>query len=382
MSDAGGGHRAVSRALSQALIERHGAEVRVEDLLALDRRSLPHRMVRIYPWVIRYAPLLNGIAYHGTNQNHLYRVLSHRSVRRLSPHVVDLMAEWRPNVVVTTHPLCNRLVLDVLEAFERPIPVVAVVTELVSVHVSWVDERLDAYSTATREAYDAVLARGAPEGRVVLTGLPVDARFSARDAEPGDLREALGLERDRFSVMLVGGGEGAGRLAAQVRALDRSGIDLQTIVVCGRNVRLRERLLRASLRQPAAILGFVDVMPRLMRAADVVVTKGGPTTIAEALVAGQPVVVTSVLPGQEEGNDHFVKQHGVGLAARSPRAVATSIRRLAHDRELLGQMAARTTTLMPANGADRAAELVVQTALARGVWPAGGSPAPGRAEGP
>ena len=41
--------------------------------------------------------------------------------------------------------------------------------------------------------------------------------------------------------------------------------------------------LQQALRTPAHIYGFVQTIPELMRAADVVVTKGGPQTIAESL---------------------------------------------------------------------------------------------------
>src|SRR5439155_25706309 len=146
-----------------------------------------------------------------------------------------------------------------------------------------------------------------------------------------DVRRALGLDPERFTLLLVGGGEGAGRMAAQVRAVNRMSVDLQLIVVCGRNARLRARLLESPSQHPAAILGFVDTMPELVHAADVVVTKGGPTTIAEALVAGRPVVVTSVLPGQEEGNDRFVERHGVGFGVSTCSELVASVQRLGED---------------------------------------------------
>lgn len=368
MSDAGGGHRAVSRALASALEQRHQADVRIVDVVALDPRGFPHRMVRLYPWVIRHAPLLNGIAYHSTNLRRLYSAISQHSSERLTPPIVDLLHSWEPAAVVTAHPFCNRAILDAVGAVEMDLPVIAAVTELVSVHVSWVDQRIRRYLVAGPEAFGAVVKHGAPPPAVSITGLPLAPAFARERWSPADLRRALNLDPSRFTVLLIGGGEGAGRLAAQVRSLDRSKLDLQLIVVCGRNARLRARLSRGSLRHRAAIFGFVDTMPQLMQAADVVVTKGGPTTIVEAFVSGRPVVVTAVLPGQEEGNDRFVERNGVGLGAHSRRSMVAAVSRLARDQDLRLQMSERAATLFPVNAASNAADIVVAEAGRAGRW--------------
>ena len=59
-------------------------------------------------------------------------------------------------------------------------------------------------------------------------------------------------------------------------------------------------------------LGFVTQMAEYMVAADVLVTKAGPGTISEAAALSLPVMLTSFLPGQEEGNIDFVIDGGFG----------------------------------------------------------------------
>jgi 1,2-diacylglycerol 3-beta-galactosyltransferase len=58
------------------------------------------------------------------------------------------------------------------------------------------------------------------------------------------------------------------------------------------------------------ILGFRNDVPELMRAADLLVTKAGPGTLAEASVAEVPVVVYDYVPGQERGNLDWVRTNG------------------------------------------------------------------------
>ena len=74
--------------------------------------------------------------------------------------------------------------------------------------------------------------------------------------------------------------------------------------------------------QPTHIYGFVNDMPRLMSAADVLVSKAGPATICEACIAGLPMILYDAIPGQETGNVEYVVDNDAGVFAPSPREVA------------------------------------------------------------
>ena len=62
-----------------------------------------------------------------------------------------------------------------------------------------------------------------------------------------------------------------------------------------------------------------------MWAATLLVTKAGPSTIAEAVNAGLPMVLYDRLPGQEDGNVSYVVQNGVGEWAPGPRRAAAAV---------------------------------------------------------
>jgi len=62
-----------------------------------------------------------------------------------------------------------------------------------------------------------------------------------------------------------------------------------------------------------------------MDAADCLVTKAGPGTIAEAAIKGLPTMLSSFLPGQEFGNVGFVREHGFGAFAKQPRVIAETV---------------------------------------------------------
>jgi 1,2-diacylglycerol 3-beta-galactosyltransferase len=66
-------------------------------------------------------------------------------------------------------------------------------------------------------------------------------------------------------------------------------------------------------------------MARLMTAADIIVTKAGPSTIAEACVAGLPMIISGKVPGQEDGNVDHIVDNGAGVYAPSPELVGEAL---------------------------------------------------------
>lgn len=356
MNDAGGGHRRLSEAVAAGFqaVTRGRAVVRIEDLFALDRSSVPYRLSRLYGPTIRRAPWLYGLAYHAVDGRCRSAWLARLGRGRLLPAVAELLRSFAPDLIVTTHPLVNGLVLEAVERTGARTPVVAQVSELVAVHSSWVDPRLTGYALATQEARLAALERGAAAVSVRVLGLPVGPRFGRLDREVE--RRALGLETQRFTVLALGGGEGAGGLRMAIKALLESELDLQLMVVCGRNAALEERLRQLRPPFPMRVFGYVDDVAALMAAADVVITKGGPQTIAETLASRRPVLVTGTLPGQERGNEWLVQRWGVGSFVPTPARVVASVARLALDEAAYAAMAAAAAQRARPDAATRVAE--------------------------
>jgi 1,2-diacylglycerol 3-beta-galactosyltransferase len=148
-------------------------------------------------------------------------------------------------------------------------------------------------------------------------GLPVDAGFTGHDSDPDARRLQrlqLGLDPDRFTVLVCSGADGSGDIERRARVLAGSGLDISLVVICGRNRRAEAALagLRDRRDRPVVVQGFVTNMAQWMTAADIVVTKAGPGTIAEALCAGLPLLITWFLPGQERGNMEWLIDTGAG----------------------------------------------------------------------
>jgi 1,2-diacylglycerol 3-beta-galactosyltransferase len=318
-SDTGGGHRAAARALTDALKQLDPTcDVTVADPLISQGPAVVRRLASLYSPMIRRSRAAWGAVYHSSNTKPTFaaiRAVFGPGVRKV---IIDLVVVHDPDVVLSVHPLLNHIAHQAILKGGRPRALMTVITDLVDFHRGWTFSRADLVVAPTELARKVALRRRVPADRIKLLGLPVDLRF--RPPAPGEkraLRRRYGLDESRFTVLVMGGAAGVGNLIKQVRVLAWEPQQWQVIAVCGRNEKLRSRLARVRFATPTLILGFVDNMPELMRASDVIVTKAGPGAIAEALATGVPVLVTGFLPGQESPNVDFVVEAGFG--AFTPR---------------------------------------------------------------
>ena len=150
-----------------------------------------------------------------------------------------------------------------------------------------------------------------------------------------------------------------GQLRHISRAVTDSGVQAQLVVVVGRNERLRARLVGEKWSLPVRVEGFAHNMHEWMRAADLLVTKAGPSTISEALVMGLPMVLSGALPGQERPTVDYIVRGGAGVWAPTGQRVAAAVRELlSSDGQKLAQMAVRARSLARPDAARRVAEIV------------------------
>ncbi|HKW71486.1 MAG TPA: glycosyltransferase [Candidatus Dormibacteraeota bacterium] len=330
-SDTGGGHRAAARALTDALKQLDPTcVVTVADPLIGQGPVVVRRLASLYSPMISRSRAAWGAVYHSSNTQPTFaaiRAVFGPPVRKVLRQLFELRD---PDVVLSVHPLLNHVAHQAIRKSGRPRALMTVITDLVDFHRGWTFSQADLVVAPTEGARRVALRRRVPADRVRLLGLPVDLRF--RPPAPGEkeaLRRRFGLDERRFTVLVMGGAAGVGHLAAQVRVLATDPHPWQLVVVCGRNEKLRKRLLELYVETPVLALGFVDYMPELMRACDLVVTKAGPGAIAESLATGLPLVITGFLPGQETPNVEFVVESRIGAFAPKEEDLLEEVRVMA-----------------------------------------------------
>ena len=320
-SDTGGGHRSATEAIIEALSLEYGEAFSTEMVdVFKEYAPLPfNKMPDWYPQMVK-APQLWQASFYATDGRPQARVIT-SALWPYASHAARKMIQSHPSdVIVSTHPFAISFVLRALGR-HRTRRFITVVTDPVTTHALWFDKRADLILVPTEDSRQRAIEYHMPPEKVHVVGQPVADRYCAPPGDKRALRQALDWPQDKTIVLIVGGGEGMGPIKQTAVAIADSGLDVSLVVVAGRNEKLRNSLEARAWPIPTRIYGFTRELADFMRAADVLVTKAGPGTIAEALNAGLPMIVNARLPGQEDGNVAFVQRECVGVWAPTPARV-------------------------------------------------------------
>lgn len=324
-SDTGGGHRSAAEAIIEAVQIEFGDAVTTE-MVDFFKQHTPMPLNRLpdwYPHMVK-APQLWGASFRASNGRARARAITATLWPAVSRMARNLVNSHPADLFVTVHPLANSFVQKALGK-HRP-PFITVVTDLVTTHSLWFDKRSDVTLVPTERARAKALQNGMDVRRVIVAGQPIAARYCAPAGDKRALRARLNWPKDKLIALIVGGGEGMGPIEKTARAIADSGLDVALIIVAGRNAKLKAKLEDQVWPIPVIVYGFTRELPDFMRAADVLVTKAGPGTIAESMAANLPIILYAKLPGQEDGNVTFVVEEGAGVWAPKPDQVVATLR--------------------------------------------------------
>jgi 1,2-diacylglycerol 3-beta-galactosyltransferase len=333
-SDTGGGHRSATEAIVEALQLEFDDQVNsqmVDIFLDIAPRPLNY-LPKWYPYMVRL-PEVWGFNYRISNGSRRAKLIVESAYPYVRRSLHKVINQYSADMIVSLHPLANDPFLHALGKHHPPF--ITVVTDLVTTHALWYHKGVDLCLVPTEAAYQRALLTGLKTEQVKVVGLPVADRFCQPIGDKKALRQQLGWPQERLVVLLVGGGEGMGPLEKTAAAIADANLPISLVIIAGRNVELKERLEARQWPMKTIIYGFVHKMPDFMRAADILVTKAGPSTITEALNAGLPMILYSRLPGQEDGNVDYVISEGVGVWAPKTSYIVSALQAwITHPKQL------------------------------------------------
>ena len=346
--DAGGGHRAAAEALVAAaeetprpwrfrVVNLQSLLVPMDPLKSLAGLSLEdaYNLLLRRGWTAYLVPMLRVL--HGA--------IALRK-RALSGALARHLAERRPAAVVSVMPNFNGVIRDALRTAHPGVPFLVLLTDFADFPPHfWMEPGVDRVIVGSDRAGEQALGMGIPKERISRTsGMVLHPRFhrgEGRQARSG-VRSALGLEPQDFVLLLLFGGKGSAEMEPLAARLLASSSSWIVIAICGDNPPLFERLapLEAAAGGRLRRLGFTDRVGDYMAASDVLITKSGPGSLAEAFHQGVPVVLTAnrrTIP-QERFNTRFVAERGLGLVVRHWREIPPAVAALAQDPERLATL--------------------------------------------
>src|SRR5262249_51067312 len=184
----------------------------------------------------------------------------------------------------------------------------------------------------TEKAAEQARSFGKDDAHVFgVSGMVLRPEFYAESpVDANAVKRELGLREDLPTAMVLFGGFGSKVMYEIVEKLDAARLPVQLILICGKNEKLAARLKAKQWKVGTAVLGFTKEVHKLMRAADFMIGKPGPGSIAEAMQRGLPVIVECnswTLP-QERFNAEWVTQKRVGVVLKSFDDVVSGVQRM------------------------------------------------------
>ncbi len=331
-SETGGGHRSAANALVETVKEIMGDDAPKQELADVFASSnkLISLLANMYAPITRYFPLLWGVLYHTTNSNLSILIMAKVSAPFVGKKLQALIKEKKPDIIVSVHPMTNHIAVMAMRKINHNVPIITVVTDPVTFHRVWISPLVDRIVLATEDARTLCRKYGYDIDNIEVLGFPIEPKFFKIASSKKELRKSMGIASDKFTLLFMGGGEGGGNIFEYIAALNKGNLDIQLVVVTGRNRALKKRLEENSSKFsfPMKVYGFSEQISDIMGASDLIITKAGPGTIREAISKSLPIILTSFLPGQEKGNVEYVLKMQLGDFVTDRKKIVAAVRKI------------------------------------------------------
>ncbi len=365
-----GGHRFPCLGLTAA-INRMAPYARVNIVNLLDLIPMADGLDRLGRWGDLHLAWLWRRGYRRLHQgktafNDIYRlflelILANPASRRRWRSAIgqtDLLVSFQPEVNCLAQWFKK----------EHRAPIHSIVMDIIP-HAGWVDPRLDYYYAAMAITRQELIRHGAPAGRILVTGAPVQPGYEkVMSGSPAEQRRRLGLNPNLFTLLVM-----AGYLGNMVdyRGIINRLLSLnqapQILVLAGQNRQLYQRLCRQSHPRLQVYQNVPSIHP-LMWAADLVISKPGGMVIADALALGKPMILINPRAGslQEIFFAAEMEKQGICLHLPDARPIGAVVQKIIEQPEISCRL---VEAGQPLGRKNRAAARVIAEKILRACGP-------------
>ena len=335
----GGGHMRASKAIGGYMTQKNtDINVKIVDSLLYISPILNKTVTGGYVYLATKTPKLYGKLYDLTNKDHKFANFVTRLNNIFANKLMPLIDDFRPDIIITTHPFPTEMVSRLKSKKEINIPLICIMTDYAP-HKAWISDKVDAYIVANDDMVTKMITEGVDSRCIYPYGIPVDEVFF-EEKEKQLVIEELGLDKNLPTILMMAGSFGVSNVFDVYENIIDIDLDFQIILVTGRNQKLYnhfEEVIGSSPKKTKLIY-FTDEINKFMQASDIIITKPGGLTVTEALACNIPMAVFNAIPGQEEENAEFLLKHNMAVRISDGNSCRAAIVELLKDSEKLEDM--------------------------------------------
>ncbi|WP_297712787.1 glycosyltransferase [Clostridium sp.] len=335
----GGGHMRASKAIEGYMTQKNkDINVKIVDSLLYISPILNKTVTGGYVYLATKTPKLYGKLYDLTNKEHKLANFVTRLNNIFANKLLPLIDEFKPDIIITTHPFPTEMVSRLKSKKEINIPLICIMTDYAP-HKAWINDKVDAYIVANDDMVAKMISEGVDSRCIYPYGIPVDEVFF-EEKEKQLVIEELGLDKNLPTVLMMAGSFGVSNVFDVYENIIDIDLNFQIILVTGRNQKLYNQFeeVIGSSPKKTKLIYFTDEINNFMQASDIIITKPGGLTVTEALACNIPMAVFDAIPGQEEENAEFLLKHNMAVRISDGNSCRAAIVELLKDSEKLEGM--------------------------------------------
>lgn len=335
----GGGHMRASKAIESYMLKQDkDINVKIVDSLLYISPILNKTITSGYVYLATKTPKLYGKLYDLSNKDRKFSNFVTRINNIFANKLLPLIDDFKPDVIITTHPFPTEMVSRLKLKNEINIPLICIMTDYAP-HKAWLSEKVDAYIVANDDMVAKMVAQGVSEEHIYPYGIPVDEVFFEEEEKQLVLEE-LNLDKNLPTILMMAGSFGVANVFDIYANIIDIDLDFQIILVTGKNKKLYNQFEEVVGNSPknTKLIYFTNEINKFMQASDIIITKPGGLTVTEALACNIPMAIFDAIPGQEEENAEFLIKHNMAVRISDGNSCREAIVRLLEDNGKLENM--------------------------------------------
>jgi processive 1,2-diacylglycerol beta-glucosyltransferase len=276
-----------------------------------------------------------------------------------SPKLKDLYDEFRPQVIACSQAFPCGMVADFKKTYNIDVRLVGIVTDYTA-HSFWIYPTVDFYVVPDDTVKERLIEKGVSPKCIKVFGIPISPKFN-ENPNKEEILKKLGLDSSSPVILIMGGGQGLGPIKRIIKYLDRVKNDIQIVVITGKNKKLLRDLEKRKpfYKKKLVVLGFIDNVHEVMAISDLLITKPGGITTAEALTKGLPMIIVKPIPGQEFSNTSYLVKNGTAIKIEKEKEILPLIERLLMNPKIIRDMRAKALEIARPNSSFDIARLLL-----------------------
>ena len=328
------GHHSAALAIEEAFHQLYpNVEVAVLDFMKYGNPVVAQLMMKSYKSLIKRSPGTWQYLYDNPkvlqNTERFRNMTTRFNLNRIRKVITDM----KPHAVICTQAIPCCALAYYKRKKNMSFPLIGVSTDFAT-HSYWFHDEVNRYVVPSEREKVRIVSRGISEKLVRDFGIPIHPKFLIKH-EADLLIEKFGIDEKMFTILIMGGSQGLGRLDEVVKRISRIPAAFQLLIVAGTNKSLLKDLngyqKKGKYQRYIRVFSHVDYIDELMEISDLVVTKPGGLTSSEAMAKNCPMILINPLPGQEKQNAEYLVSEKVAVLVEEQEELIQLITSIVND---------------------------------------------------